>query len=179
MKKLHPFLVKHCKQGGVLPGHEQLMEVVLQKIHGKKFLVVVDETTDARDCSVLNIIIVLPNIFSLLETEEKVQALTIKLTFISEGCAKLMTALIILEGTHCPTAVSAHNVMEDLEAYLVNGTAKTCGCAAITDELLRKMGIQERREVLDHLHDAFHLALTKFSMHWGTSQRGLQAGKGV
>uniref|UniRef100_A0AAZ3R1B5 Uncharacterized protein n=1 Tax=Oncorhynchus tshawytscha TaxID=74940 RepID=A0AAZ3R1B5_ONCTS len=37
IRKLRPFLVKHCKQGGVL-----------------KLAVVVDET-DARDCSVLNI----------------------------------------------------------------------------------------------------------------------------
>lgn len=99
------------------------------------------------------------NILSQLETEEKVQALTVKLTLISESCSKLMTALSILEGTHRPTAVSAYNVMEDLGSYLVNGTAKTCGYGAKADELLRKMGILERREVLDHLHDAFHLAV--------------------
>lgn len=40
------------------------------------------------------------NILSQLETEEKVQTLTLKLTFISETCSKLMTALTILEGTH-------------------------------------------------------------------------------
>lgn len=54
------------------------------------------------------------NILSQLETEEKVQTLTLKLTFTSETCSKLMTALTILEGTHRPTAVSAYNVMEDL-----------------------------------------------------------------
>ncbi|XP_036001540.1 uncharacterized protein LOC118565359 [Fundulus heteroclitus] len=53
------------------------------------------------------------NILSQLETEEKMQTFTLKLTFISEACSKLMTALTILEGTHRPTAVSAHNVMED------------------------------------------------------------------
>lgn len=52
------------------------------------------------------------NILSLLETKEKVQALAVKLTFISEGFSKLMTARTILEGTH----------------------------GAKTDELLRKMG---------------------------------------
>ena len=70
LKKLRPFLVKHCKQGGALPQHvsslrqthlprvfEQHMNAVLNKIRGKKFAVVVDETTDARDCSVLNIVI--------------------------------------------------------------------------------------------------------------------------
>eukprot|EP00063_Salmo_salar_P042563 XP_014017398.1 PREDICTED: uncharacterized protein LOC106580644 isoform X2 [Salmo salar] len=46
------------------------------------------------------------NILSQLETEEKVQALTVKLTFLSDGCSKLKTALSTLEGTHRPTAVS-------------------------------------------------------------------------
>ncbi|KAK1889393.1 Phosphoglucosamine mutase, partial [Dissostichus eleginoides] len=108
------------------------------------------------------------NILSLLETEEKMQALTVKLTFIAEGCSKLMTALTILEGTHRTTAVSAYNIMEDLGSYLVNGTAKTCGFGAKTDELLRKTGVRERKQVLDDLHDAFHLAFTKFSKHWDT-----------
>lgn len=108
------------------------------------------------------------NILSLLETEEKVQALILQLTFISEGCTKLMTALTVLEGTHQPTAVSAHNVMEDLGSYLVNGTAKTCGFGTKTDELLDKMSMAEKRRALDNLHDAFHLAFTKFSKHWDT-----------
>ena len=106
------------------------------------------------------------NILSQVDTEEKVQALTVKLTFISEGCSKLITALTILEGTHRPTAVSAYNIMEDLCSYLVNGTAKTCGFGAKTDELLRKMGVRERNVVLESLHDAFHLAFTNFSKHW-------------
>ncbi|CAL8258497.1 unnamed protein product [Arctogadus glacialis] len=104
------------------------------------------------------------NILSQVDTEEKVQALTVKLTFISEGCSKLMTALTILEGTHRPTAVSAYNIMEVLGSYLVNGTAKTCGFGAKTDELLRKIGVRERNVVLESLHDAFHF--TKFSKHW-------------
>lgn len=108
------------------------------------------------------------NILSQLETEEKVQTLTLKLTFISETCSKLMTALTILEGTHRPTAVSAYNVMEDLGFYLVNGTAKTCGYGPKTDELLRKMCFREKKDVLDNLHDAFHLTFTKFSKHWDT-----------
>eukprot|EP00064_Thunnus_orientalis_P015741 superscaffoldBa00002976_g15799 len=75
---------------------------------------------------------VMPN--SLVD--EEAQALTVKLTFISESCSKLMTALTILEGTHPTTAVSSHNVVGDLEAYLVNGTAKTCGYGVKTDEIL-------------------------------------------
>lgn len=106
------------------------------------------------------------NILNLLETDENLQALKVKLTFISESCSKLVTSLTVLEGTHRPTAVSAYNIMEDLGSYLVNGTAKTCGFGANTDELLRQMGMRQRREVLDHLHDAFHLAFTKFSKHW-------------
>nr|XP_057913311.1 uncharacterized protein LOC131107370 [Doryrhamphus excisus] len=106
------------------------------------------------------------NILSLVETEEKVQTLTLKLTFISEACSKLMTSLTILEGTHRPTAVSAYNVMEELGSYLVNGTAKTCGYGPEMDELLRQLKIREKREVLDNLHEAFHLAFTKFSKHW-------------
>lgn len=104
----------------------------------------------------------------ILETEEKVQTLTLKLTFISDTCSKLMTSLTILEGTHRPTAVSADNVMEDLDSYLVNGTAETCGYGPKMDELLRKMGFWEKKDVLDNLHDAFHLAFTKFSKHWDT-----------
>ncbi|KAI7804100.1 hypothetical protein IRJ41_023986 [Triplophysa rosa] len=216
MKKLRPFLIKHCKQGGSLPQNEsslrqthlprvfeQHMEAVLNKISGKKMWVVVDETTDIRDCSVLNIVIAVntrwnswfeavkyhaehvhiykefllaenlssqavTNILNLVETEEKVQDLTVKMSFVSEGCSKLITALSILEGTHRPTAVSAYNVMEELGSYLANGTAKTCGFGPKTDALLRQMSINERREVLDHLHDAFHLAFTKFSKHWDT-----------
>lgn len=30
------------------------------------------------------------------------------------------------------------------------------------------MCFQEKRDVLDNLHDAFHLAFTKFSKHWDT-----------
>jgi hypothetical protein len=68
LRKPRPFLVKHCKQGGVLPEDEsslgqthlprvfdQHMTALLQKIRGKKFAVVVDKTTDARDFSVINI----------------------------------------------------------------------------------------------------------------------------
>ncbi|XP_036978819.1 uncharacterized protein LOC119033181 [Acanthopagrus latus] len=108
------------------------------------------------------------NVLSQLETEEKVQTLTLKLNFISEACSKLMTSLTILEGTHRPTAVSAYNVMKDLGSYLINGTAKTCGYGPKTDEHLRELGVQEKRNVLDNLHDAFHLAFTKFSKHWDT-----------
>lgn len=108
------------------------------------------------------------NVLSQVETDERVQTLTLKLTFISEACSKLMTALTILEGTHRPTAVSAYNVMEDLGSYLVNGTAKTCGYGPKTDELLTQMGVREKREVLENLHDAFHVAFTKFSKHWDT-----------
>ncbi|XP_013881354.1 CGG triplet repeat-binding protein 1, partial [Austrofundulus limnaeus] len=71
MRKLRPFLMKHCKQGGgALPEHvsslrqvhlprvfEQHIEAVQKKLQGKKISVVVDETTDARDCSVLNIVV--------------------------------------------------------------------------------------------------------------------------
>nr|XP_055073537.1 CGG triplet repeat-binding protein 1-like [Misgurnus anguillicaudatus] len=70
MTKLRPFLKKHCKQGGALPESvsslrqlhlprvfEQHISSVLKKICGKKYSIVVDETTDARDCSVLNIVI--------------------------------------------------------------------------------------------------------------------------
>ena len=65
-----PFLVKHCKQGGALPENEttlrqthlprvfdQHISAVLDKLRGKKLALVVDETTDTRDCSVLNIVI--------------------------------------------------------------------------------------------------------------------------
>ena len=70
VKKLRPFLVKHCKQGGALPETEttlrqthlprvfdQHISAVLDKLRGKKLALVVDETTDSRDCSVLNIVI--------------------------------------------------------------------------------------------------------------------------
>uniref|UniRef100_A0A8C7JQA3 Uncharacterized protein n=1 Tax=Oncorhynchus kisutch TaxID=8019 RepID=A0A8C7JQA3_ONCKI len=71
LRKLWPFLVKHCKQGGELPENEsslrqthlprvfnQHMTAVLLKIRGKRFTVVVDETTDTRDCSVLTLSLV-------------------------------------------------------------------------------------------------------------------------
>ena len=70
LRKLRTFLVKHCKQGGAVPGNESSLRqthlpgvfdqhktAVLQKIRGNKIPVVVDETTDARDSSVLNIVI--------------------------------------------------------------------------------------------------------------------------
>ncbi|KAI3371826.1 hypothetical protein L3Q82_006678 [Scortum barcoo] len=66
MTKLRPFLLKHCKQGGALPENVSKFtspeclsnnSSVLQKIRGRKYSVVVNETTDARDCSVLNIVI--------------------------------------------------------------------------------------------------------------------------
>lgn len=106
------------------------------------------------------------NILELLDTDDKPEALQVKLTFISEGCGKLVTALRVLEGTHSPTAVSAYNIMEDLGSYLVNGTAKTHGFGAKTDELLNQMTMQQKRDVLDHLHDGFHIAFEKFSKHW-------------
>lgn len=54
----------------------------------------------------------------MLETKEEVLALTVKLTFISKACSKLMTALTTLEGTYLLTAVSAHSIREDQESYL-------------------------------------------------------------
>lgn len=106
------------------------------------------------------------NILDLVETDDKQETLQMKLTFISEGCGKLVRALTVLEGTHTPTAVSAYNIMEDLGSYLVNGTAKTYGFGAKTDELLNEMSIRKKKTVLDYLHDAFHIAFEKFSKHW-------------
>lgn len=45
------------------------------------------------------------NILELLETVEQLEALQMKLTFISEGCGKMVRALTVLEGTHTPTAL--------------------------------------------------------------------------
>ena len=106
------------------------------------------------------------NILSQIETEKKVQTLTLKLTFISEACSKLMTSLTILGGTHRRTAVSAYNVIEDIGSYLVNGRANTCGYGLKTDELLRQMWVREKKNVLDNFCDAFHFAFTNFSKHW-------------
>lgn len=102
------------------------------------------------------------NIIELVETDEKQEALHFKLTFISEGCGKLVTALTVLEGTHTPVAVSAYNIMEDLGSFLVNGTAKTLGFGVKTDELLNQMRMPKKR----HIHDVFHIAFEKFSKHW-------------
>lgn len=86
----------------------------------------------------------------------------------------VMTALSLLERTHHPTAVSAYNDMEDLGSYLVNGTAKTCGYGAKTDELLRKMGIGGRCLTVS---DAFHLAFKVVkTLGHTSSEGGLQAG---
>lgn len=49
-----------------------------------------------------------------------------------------------------------------------NGTAKTSGYGPKKDEQLRKMGVKEEKNVLDNLHDAFHLSYTKFLKHWDT-----------
>jgi len=57
-------------------------------------------------------------------------------------------------------------------AYLVNGTAKTCGFGPKTDSLLDKMEVREKREVLDNLHEAFHLDFAKFSKHCDTHPAG-------
>lgn len=64
----------------------------------------------------------------------------------------------MLEGTHSPTAVSAYNIMEDLGSYLVNRTAETQGFGAKTDELLNQMSMRQKRDVLNRLHDGFHIA---------------------
>ncbi|XP_035282908.1 uncharacterized protein LOC118232230 [Anguilla anguilla] len=106
------------------------------------------------------------NILDLLSTEEKKDMIKVKLTLISEACSKLITALTILEGTHRPTAVSAFNIMENLESYLGNGTAKVCGFGINTDSILDQLGMRVKREILDNLHEAFHLAFNKFSKHW-------------
>lgn len=106
------------------------------------------------------------NILELLQTDEKLDSLKVKLTFISEACGKLITALTVLEGTHQPIAVSAYNMMEDLGSYLISGTAKTCGFGVKTDELLDQMVIRQKRDVLDNFHDAFHAAFAKYSKHW-------------
>uniref|UniRef100_A0A8C4X8X6 Zinc finger matrin-type protein 1-like n=1 Tax=Erpetoichthys calabaricus TaxID=27687 RepID=A0A8C4X8X6_ERPCA len=70
MTKMHPFFIKHCTLGGVLPENEislcqthlslffeQHMDSVLRKIRGKKIYIVVDETTDSRDHIILIIAI--------------------------------------------------------------------------------------------------------------------------
>lgn len=66
--KMKPFLEKHCRQGGTLPKADTLrslyvprlfdkhMEHVRVLIQGKFVSLIVDETTDCRDKSILNII---------------------------------------------------------------------------------------------------------------------------
>lgn len=56
--------------------------------------------------------------------------------------------------------------MEDLGSYLINKTAKTQGFGAKTDELLNQMSMRQKRDVLDRLHDGFHIAFEKVSKHW-------------
>ena len=66
---MRPFLKKHCKNGGSIPGESTLRKYHLPKVYGehesklrdlvkdKKLSIAVDETTDERDESVLNIIV--------------------------------------------------------------------------------------------------------------------------
>ncbi len=105
---------------------------------------------------------------------------TVELTFISEGCSNLITVLLILEGTSHPTVGSAYSIMEDLGSYLVNGTAKTCRYGAETDELLREMGLREEGGAW-HSSWCIPRGLQNVLKALGhtSSQRGLQAGKGV
>lgn len=68
-EKLLPFLRKHLKYGGSVPHegairtrhlpkvYEEHIAAVRALLRGKKVAVVVDETTDARDKSVLNVVI--------------------------------------------------------------------------------------------------------------------------
>lgn len=87
------------------------------------------------------------------------QALTLKLTLISECCPEMMMAVAILKETHHPTAVSAHNVMGDLESYLFLQKKKETkgGLEAKQMRYLEKWGF-ERREG--------HSTVSKISSTW-------------
>ena len=66
---MRPFVKKHCKNGGSIPGGSTLRKYHLPKVYsehetklrdmlkGKQLSIAVDETTDDRDESVLNIIV--------------------------------------------------------------------------------------------------------------------------
>ena len=68
-ERLRPFLRKHCKQGGTVPGPDQLRCEYLprvfqkhvtnlkKKVAGEKVIIIVDETTDSREKAVLNILV--------------------------------------------------------------------------------------------------------------------------
>ena len=66
---LRPFLRTYCKQGGTVPGPDQLRREYLprvfqkhlaalkSKLVGEKVIIIIDETTDSREKSVLNILL--------------------------------------------------------------------------------------------------------------------------
>jgi hypothetical protein len=65
---MKPFLIKHCKQGGAIPGFTTLRETYMPRLflshldhlkktlRDKKVSIIADETTDCRDKSILNVI---------------------------------------------------------------------------------------------------------------------------
>ena len=67
-RKMKPFVVKHCKQGGALPNPSTLRRLYVPRLfashiatlktmlHGKSVTIIVDETTDIRDKSILNVV---------------------------------------------------------------------------------------------------------------------------
>ncbi|XP_072178106.1 uncharacterized protein [Diadema setosum] len=68
VEKLRPFVEKHCSQGGALPKAETLRNVYIPRqfeihfealketVKDEKVSIIADETTDIRDCSILNVI---------------------------------------------------------------------------------------------------------------------------
>lgn len=71
VSKMKPFVQKHCKQGGSLPQEATIRQVYIPRLFeqhvnnlkemlkGKTLSIVVDETTDIRDKSILNVIALL------------------------------------------------------------------------------------------------------------------------
>lgn len=92
------------------------------------------------------------------------------MNFLAECSPRIMATLKIFEGTHSPVAVSAFNLMEELSAYLMSGTAKVSGFGTATDEFLDEMTHAKKMSAITDFHDAFLSAFQKFSKHWDAHQ---------
>ena len=105
------------------------------------------------------------NIIELCTHKEIYPAIMLQMHFISENCNVLMSTLTSMEATHDPLACTVYNLLEDMRAYLVEGTRRD-SFGTETDRFLSKLSHEDRRQAVRSFQQVYQKALDKLIAHW-------------
>jgi hypothetical protein len=100
---------------------------------------------------------------SKLSDPDKLRDMKIMSAFVTCVCPKIISLMTLLESQK-PLAPEILNFFDDMEAFLMNGTARTV-LGDVVDDILDAVPLLIKINYLDKFHDIFTSAFQKLSKH--------------